>query len=179
MKPFILAVAVMSIPAFVAAQAPAPAGPPPTLVSAARGQLEQVKGNIVKAAEKMAEADYAFKPTPEVRSFGQLLGHVADANFMICSRIAGEKSPSTESVEKTKTAKADIVKALNEAFAYCDGVFGKVTDASAGEVLELFGRKMPRLSALNFNTMHDWEHYGNIVTYMRLKGQVPPSSEGR
>ena len=134
----------------------------------------------MKSAEKMAEADYAFKPTPEVRGFGALLGHVADANYMLCSRIAGEKSPMADSVEKTKTAKADLVKALNDAFAYCDGVFAKVTEANVAELVDWFGgRKLPRLAALNMNTMHNWEHYGNIVTYMRLKGLVPPSSEGR
>lgn len=176
MKRLMFGLALLAVPAIAAAQAPAPVG----LTAAAKMQSDQVKGNIVKAAEKVAEADYAFKPTPEVRSFGALLAHVADANYMLCARVAAEKSPMGESVEKTKTSKADLVKALNDAFAYCDSVFAKVTDANGAEPIEWFGnRKMPKLAGLNMNTMHNWEHYGNIVTYMRLKGMVPPSSEGR
>ena len=114
-----------------------------------------------------------------MRSFGQLIGHVANANYMLCSRIGGEKSPSTEDVEKTKTAKADLVKAVNDSFAYCETVLGKMTEANAAEAIDWFRGKQPRLAAFNMNTMHDWEHYGNIVTYLRLKGLVPPSSEGR
>ena len=84
-----------------------------------------------------------------------------------------------ESVEKTKTAKADLVKAVSDSFAYCESVFAKITDANAAEGIDWFRGKQPRISAFNMNTMHNWEHYGNIVTYMRLKGLVPPSSEGR
>jgi uncharacterized damage-inducible protein DinB len=176
MKRFVFGLVLLAIPALATAQGAGPVG----LLPAAKMQSDQVKGNIVKAAEKMAETDYAFKPTPEVRSFGALLAHVADANFMLCSRVAAEKSPMGESVEKTKTSKADIIKALNDAFAYCDGVFAKITDANAAEQIDWFGnRKMPKLAGFNMNAMHNWEHYGNIVTYMRLKGLVPPSSEGR
>ena len=176
MKRLMFTLALFAVPALAAAQAAVPAG----LTAAAKTQSDQVKGYIVKSAEKMAEENYAFKPTPEVRSFGALLAHVADANFMLCSRIAGEKSPMGESVEKTKTTKAELVKALDDAFAYCDGVFAKVTEVNAVEPIDWFGnRKLPRLAGLNMNTMHNWEHYGNIVTYMRLKGLVPPSSEGR
>jgi uncharacterized damage-inducible protein DinB len=179
MRAATLAIALVAVAAPAFAQAPAPAGPPPTLLSAAKAQFDQIRGNIVKAAEKMAEADYAFKPTPEVRSFGALLGHVADANFMLCSRVAGEKSPMADSVEKTKTSKADLVKAVSDSFAYCEGVHGKITDANATEAIDWFRGKQPRLAAFNMNTMHNWEHYGNLVTYMRMKGLVPPSSEGR
>ena len=126
-----------------------------------------------------AEDLYAFKPTPEVRSFGQLLGHIADANYMICSIASGSKPPGS-SVEKTKTTKADIGAGLAASFAYCDKVWSATTDASAAAPVKMpFGPAMPRLSALAFNTSHDFEHYGNIVTYMRLNKMVPPSSQGQ
>jgi uncharacterized damage-inducible protein DinB len=135
----------------------------------------QIKNNILKSAEKMPEENYAFKPTPEVRSFGQLIGHVADAQYLFCSAAKGETKQSN--IEKTKTSKADLVAALKDAFSYCDGAYNELTDASAAQMVKFFGRDRTRMGTLNFNVAHDNEHYGNIVTYMRLKGLVPPSSE--
>jgi uncharacterized damage-inducible protein DinB len=164
-----------ALPALASAQAPPDANP---MTAAAKGQFTMVKNYITKTADKVGEDLYGFKPTPEVRSLGQLLGHIANANFMICSRAAGEKSPSTEDIEKTKTTKADLSKALADSFAYCDGVFAKMDDKAGAEVVDFFRQKQPKLAVLQFNTAHDFEHYGNLVTYMRLKGIVPPSSEG-
>lgn len=147
------------------------------MATAAKSTLGLIKGNIVKAAEQMSEENYAFKPTPDVRSFGQLLGHIADANYMICSTAAGAANPNTGSVEKTKTSKADLSKAVAESFGFCEAQFDALPAAKAAEVIDMFGMKMPRLNALQFNTAHNFEHYGNIVTYMRLKGMVPPSSQ--
>lgn len=149
------------------------------MITATRNHFALVKGNVVKAAAKVSEADYAFKPTPEVRSFGELVGHVANANYMICAAAAGEKSPSTSNIEKTVTGKAALEKALAESFAYCDTVFAKMSAAMATEEVKFFTGPTSRLGILAFNNMHDMEHYGNMVTYMRLKGLVPPSSEGR
>jgi uncharacterized damage-inducible protein DinB len=146
------------------------------LSQANKAFYERVKTYITKAADQMSEADYAFKPTPEVRSFGQLVAHVADANYMICGAAAAEKPPAAE-VEKTKTTKPDIQKGLADSFAYCDKIYGGMTDAQAATPVSFFGNSMPKLAVLSFNTSHDFEHYGNIVTYMRLKGLVPPSSQ--
>jgi len=148
------------------------------LTAGEKGIYTLVKNNIIKAAQKMPEANYAFKPTPEVRSFGQLIGHIADAQYLFCSAAAGEKNPAP-GIEKSKTSKADLVQAVQDAFAYCDKVYDGLTDAHATEMVKFFGREQARLSVLSFNTAHDDEHYGNIVTYMRLKGLVPPSSEAR
>ena len=134
-----------------------------------------VKTNIVKAADKMPEANYSFKPTPDVRSFAALVGHVADAQYLFCSAAKGEKKSSE--VEKTQTTKEGLVSALKDAFAYCDAVYNSLTDASAADKVDFFGGKRTRLGVLNFNNAHNDEHYGNVVTYMRLKGLVPPSSE--
>lgn len=147
------------------------------MTSAAKSTLGLIKGNVVKAAEQVSEANYAFKPTPDVRSFGQLIGHIANANYMICATATGAANPSTADIEKTKTSKADLSKAVADSFAFCEAQFDALTPVKAAEVVDLFGMKMPRLNALQFNTAHDFEHYGNIVTYMRLKGMVPPSSQ--
>jgi uncharacterized damage-inducible protein DinB len=141
-------------------------------------RYDAVKDLIVRSAEKMPEEHYSFKPTPEVRSYGAILGHIADAQYAFCAGAAGEKA-TPRNVEKTKTSKADLTAALGEAFAFCDATYGKLSDAAAAEKVKFFGGDMTRAGVLNFNTAHDYEHYGNLVTYMRMKGLVPPSSEGR
>ena len=169
---------VVLVAAPLAAQTPAaaPANPITTTVS---GTLAVVKGYISKSAEQAPESLYAFKPTPDVRSLGQLFGHVANANFMICSTIAGEKSPAGADFEKTATTKAALTKALADSYAYCEKVYAATTDAEGGKTVEMFGMKMAKLGALSFNNAHNFEHYGNIVTYLRLNKIVPPSSQGR
>jgi uncharacterized damage-inducible protein DinB len=136
--------------------------------------------NLVAAAEKMPEAEYAFKPTPDVRSFAELVGHVANANFYFCSMVKGEASPAKTNFEKV-TAKADLVKGIKDAMSYCDAAYTSATDASFAEkikaALPMLGPDNPRGTTLMFNVAHNNEHYGNVVTYMRLKGHVPPSSE--
>lgn len=137
-----------------------------------------VKNNLIKAADKMPEEHYAFKPTTDVRSFGQLIGHVADAQYLFCSPVLGKPNPAP-GVEKNKTSKADLVQALKDAFAYCDAAYNGLTDAQAVEMVKFFGRDQSKATVLSFNTVHNNEHYGNVVTYMRLKGLIPPSSERR
>ena len=135
-----------------------------------------VKNNIVKAAEKMPEANYSFKATPEVRSFGQIVGHIADAQYLFCSAAKGEEKKSE--IEKAET-KAAIVEGLKASVAYCDAAYAALTDATAGEKMKFFNQQRTKATLLNINTAHDDEHYGNLVTYMRLKGLVPPSSEAQ
>ena len=137
-----------------------------------------VKNNVIKAAEKMPEANYSFKPTDSVRSFGQLVGHVADAQYLFCSIALGEKNPAP-GIEKGKTSKADLVQALQDAFSYCDKAYDGMTDAHAAELVKMFGRDAPKLTVLSVNSAHTDEHYGNMVTYMRMKNLVPPSSESQ
>src|ERR1700738_34524 len=100
---------------------------------------KQVTAWIEHAAEKMPEEEYAFKPDPAVRSFGQILGHVADADYLFCSAALGENSPSRE-VEKTKTTKAELRSALHDAIAYCNRAYDTLTDASANETVKAFGQ---------------------------------------
>src|SRR5215475_3821786 len=136
----------------------------------------RVKDVLRRAAEKMPEENYSFKPVDTVRSYGQIVGHVADAQYLFCSIALGEKNPALD-IEHTKTSKADLIAALNTAFTYCDKAYDGMTDASAVQIIKLFGNDSPRLGALTVNNMHDLEHYGNLTTYMRLKNIVPPSSE--
>ena len=126
----------------------------------------------------MPADQYGFKPTPDVRSFGQIVGHVAATQWMICG-AAKQDPPSKKPSNEKPATKAELQKALNEAFAYCDRAYADSTDASLStQMVELFGKKMPKFSALDINVAHDNEHYGNIVTYLRLKRLTPPSSAG-
>jgi len=136
----------------------------------------QVKSWILRSAEKMPEENYSFKPTDGVRSFGQLIGHVADAQYLFCSSAMGEKNPGLK-IEQSKTSKADLIAALKDAYAYCDKAYDGMTDATGGQLVKLFASDIPKLGVLSVNIAHTSEHYGNIVTYMRIKNIVPPSSE--
>jgi len=151
--------------------------PSRALTQATKEQFDEVKGYLAKTAQKVPDDLYSFKPTPEVRSLGQIIGHVADANFSICAAAASEKAPQG-GAEKGKTSKADLVAALNASIAYCDKVFASLNDQKGLESVKFFnGNQTPRISVLAFNNSHCNEHYGNLVTYLRLKGIVPPSSE--
>lgn len=138
-----------------------------------------VKNNIIRAAEKMPEENYSFRPVPEVMSFAEMLGHIADSQYSYCASVTGERKPAPGLQKKPNLSKAELVAALKEAFAVCDQAIASLTDAKAVELAPFFGRQVPRLTILTFNTAHNDEHYGNLVTYMRMKGLVPPSSEGR
>jgi uncharacterized damage-inducible protein DinB len=144
------------------------------------------RGNIVKSAEKMPEENYGMRPgqQEEVRTFGQQLGHIADYNFLWCSQAKGEKNPNAGSNLEKLTTKAEFMKALNDAFAYCDPVYASLTDASGMEVVDITqenGRQTRnlRMALLILNYGHNNEVYGSMVTYMRIKNIVPSSSEPR
>jgi uncharacterized damage-inducible protein DinB len=141
-----------------------------------KGIYRGVKAILLRSAEKMPEENYNFKPTEAVRSYGQILGHVADSQYAFCSVVLGEKNPAPK-VEKTKTSKTDLIAALKDAFAYCDKAYDGMTDSSATETVKFMGGDTPKLGTLNVNNIHTIEHYGNLIVYMRMKDIVPPSSE--
>ena len=144
------------------------------------------RNTIVKSAEKMPEENYGMRPgtQQEVRTFGEQVGHVANYNFMWCAQAKGEKNPNAgNNLEKLNT-KAEFLKALNDAFSYCDGVYSSLTDASGVEMIDITqenGRQTRnlRMALLILNFAHNNEIYGNIVSYMRMKDIVPTSSEPR
>jgi DinB superfamily len=135
-----------------------------------------VKNNLIRAAEKMPEADYSFRTVPAVRNFGEMVGHVADIQVMLCSLVKGEQKRGDAG---SKTSKADLVAALKASFDYCDTVYDSMTDTAGAAKVKMFGREMTKLGVLNFNNGHDSEMYGNMVAFLRIKGIVPPSSERR
>jgi uncharacterized damage-inducible protein DinB len=148
------------------------------ITASEKGFYALVSGEVIAAAEKMPEENYSFKPTPQVRSFGEVVGHVADAQYGMCSTAMGEPNPA-KGIEKTKTSKADLVSALKEAVAYCNRAYDGMTDAKGAEMVKMMNYNVAKLAVLSVNTAHTDEHYGNMVTYLRLKGIVPPSSEKR
>jgi uncharacterized damage-inducible protein DinB len=141
---------------------------------------------LARAAEKMPEESYGMRPGPqmEVRTFGQILGHVANFNFLWCSQAKGEKNPAEGRDFEKATTKADLVKGLNDALTYCDAVYSSLTDEWGMQTIPITqenGRQTQslRMSLLALNYGHNNEHYGNLVTYMRIRSIVPPSSEPR
>ena len=131
---------------------------------------------LTRAAEIMPEEHYNFRPVETVRSFGQIVAHVAESQYGFCARVLGDKNTGPD-IEKTKTSKADLVAALKEAFAYCDKAYEAIDEKSAVETVDHFGGPTPKLGVLTINQVHTIEHYGNLITYMRIKGLVPPTSD--
>lgn len=146
-----------------------------TTIGSVRFVYGVAKGFITRSAEKVTEEHYAFRPTEDVRTFGGMLGHIADANYMFCSTAKGEANPNARELESL-TSRAELTRALAESFAYCDGAYA-MSEGRGAESVELFGQTLTRAGVLAFNVVHDYEHYGNLVTYMRINGIVPPSSE--
>ncbi len=144
-----------------------------TLFAGLKANYDAVKGDWQKMAEEMPEENYSFKPTPEMRTFGQLVAHVADVQAQLCSTVSGDKKAVNAG---SKTAKADLVAALKESSAICDAAFDSLTDATAGQPAAMGKTK---LALLEFNTGHSNEEYGYGSVYLRLKNVVPPSSAGR
>ncbi len=174
MKSLFTAVSAFALVAGVAAAADVPN----PLVATSSAFYSLIKNDVLGSAEKMPEADYSFRPTPEVRTYGELLAHIANAQFMMCG-IVSDGKPVRKDFEKTAKTKAEIDAAVKEGFAFCDAVYQKLTDADAATMVPFFGRQATKLGVLDFNIAHAFEHYGNLVTYMRIKGIVPPSSEPR
>jgi len=180
-------VALMGIPLALLGQEKPPAStappaqstPPANPITASeKGFYSFVSNAVVGAAQKMPEENYSFKPTLDVRTFGQLVGHVADASYMFCSQAIGETIPAKD-IEKTKTSKADLVAALKDGVAYCNKSFDSMTDAKGSQMVKFFNYNLAKLTLFSINSAHTDEHYGNMVTYLRLKGIVPPTSENQ
>ncbi len=173
---FMLVVAAMVLCCFSAyAQGQAQAPPADPLSTELRNAYNQVKNNLVRMAEKMPEENYSFKPVPEIRDFGATIAHVADMQMRTCSSLNGQ---AQQLGAASKTTRADLVAALKTSFAECDKAFDALTDASALQMVTAGRGQRSRLGALNQIVTHDNEEYGYLAVYLRLKGIVPPSSEG-
>ena len=182
--------------AAVAAQQAKPAAPAPgkTVTMVATGPIttsikaghDEVKDFIMRSAQMVTDKEFEFRPqgvAQDVRNYGQILGHIANVNYAYCGVATGvenpaERGPKGEDFEKV-TSKVEMQKVLAASFAYCDKAYSQVNDHNGGEPVKAFGSDTTRLGALSANNSHMFEHYGNLVTYLRAMGKVPPSSQPR
>ena len=169
-----LVILALAAPLPALAQSAKPATPN-SPVAEARALWEEVSDYLVQSAADMPEEKYAFRPSPDVRTFGQLIAHVAGAQFSFCSAVLGDPPRAENDIEKTTTTKVDLQKALAESNTYCKRAYA-LSDADAATVGRGFGQHT-KLYGLIENATHDNEHYGNVVTYLRMNGLVPPSSK--
>ena len=168
------------------AQAPAPQGAPPAAVAGQKIPLHEglrrayntLKMNFTETAEKLGEADYNYRPSPDIRVFGAQVAHIANSQFGSCAAARGEANPMQgKSVEQTATTRAEIIKALADSFAFCDPVFANLTDQSALELVRQGANEVSRGGVLTNLLVHGNLEYGVLTVYLRTKGMVPPSTE--
>ncbi len=162
----------------VSAQTPRP---PQTMAMFLQGQYATLKRNLTGAAEKMPAEHFSFRPTPEVRTYSELFAHTIDTQIFFCNLVKGGTNPiAGKNLEKTVTDKAGVVQMVKDGFAYCDDVFASLSDEKLATMIVVGTAPNTRQTAsgtqLTMVVVHGNEHYGNIVTYMRMKGIVPPSS---
>ncbi|HWE51816.1 MAG TPA: DinB family protein [Bryobacteraceae bacterium] len=169
----LIAAALFAV-ATLAAQSGQPAGRNQVVETSERHYAE-AKADVLRSAEKVPEDLYSFRPTPDVRTFGQLIAHEADGQYELCGPATGKTVD--KNIEDTVKGKPALIAALKEAFAYCDAIYAKMDDANAVSTIIVWGHKSSKIGVMDYNTSHTMEHYGNLVTYMRLKGIVPPTSE--
>ena len=173
---------LMLMASSLAAQSPAPAQPrpPQTYPAFLQAQYASLKRYIIGSAEKMPAEHFSFRPAPEVMTYAGLLGHVIDVQYSFCNAVKGGANPAAGKALDTLTDKAALVPAVKEAFAYCDDAFAALTNENALEMLTMGTvpnqRQVARANQLTMVIAHGNEHYGNLVTYMRIHGVVPPSS---
>lgn len=168
--------ALAAAPLFAQAP-PAASTSAPSTAESIKQTYNNVKNNLLKAADKMPEDAYAFKPTPDVRDFGGWVSHLADAQSNGCPRILGQQPAARPATPPA--GKAAIVAYLKQSFDACDAAYSGLTDANANDTVQTFRGPSTRLAALVGNVIHDTEGYGAMAVYLRLKGIVPPSSEPR
>ena len=129
-----------------------------------------MQDKIMKSAEAMPESKYSYRPTKDVRSFAEILTHVADISYILCSNVKGEANPAATTA---KASKAEIMAYLKGSFAYCDGVYAGFNDAHLNDPADFWGAKTNKMFVLTQVGNHDALHYGNLVTYLRINGLVP------
>ncbi len=140
----------------------------------AKQAFDHVKENIVKAAEAMPEENYSFQPTPDIRTFGQLVGHIVQAQAHYCSAVEGTHTQLDPASLKSK---ADLVAALRQTGDECDKAYDSVNASNMAHVVGGGRTQHSELGILYGNIAHDNEEYGYMCVYLRLKGIVPPSSQ--
>lgn len=171
----VAAAAAVLAPACAQSQAEAPSTS--AAFAGMTGSWRAMTEYFTTAAEEGSDSLYAFRPVEGVRSFGELVGHVAGAQYMFCAMALGEEVPPEGAVEESMKSKADLVAALKASTEYCNRAYA-LTDDQLTAPVTIFGQENTRMGALVMNSNHNAEHYGNMVVYLRLNGIVPPSSRG-
>ena len=173
MKRSLLAAALLCL----AAAGPAAQTTSPSITEIKRYYYDTVKRNLSAMVDKMPEEHFAFRPVPEIRSFGEAVAHVADAQARNCNLVSGAGSKTLDADKNT--TKAELLAALKESFAICDTAFAALTDAQANEMVKTgqSGFQLSKLSLLVSMIAHSNEQHGYLSVYLRLKGIVPPSTE--
>ena len=164
---------VVSLPLTLEAQATSSAN---AFIDAIRANWRSQASMVTKSAEMMPEANYTYRPVAGVRTFGQVISHVAGSQYAICAAALGEAPRKEDAVDSIAKRKEEVVDAMKKSTAYCERAYAQNPTALA-QSTTLFGDKTTRFAALSLNAVHNGEHYGNLVTYLRMKGMVPPSSQ--
>ncbi len=149
----------------------------PSAIAADREIWTIMIGWVTAAAEQVPDSSYSYRPTPAVRTFGQVIAHIAGSQDMFCAQALGDKAPDSDAIEKSTTGKAALVAALKTSTEHCQKAYAMSDADAAKRPVMMFAGERTALWALLYNTTHDGEHYGNIVTYMRMLGMTPPSSQ--
>jgi uncharacterized damage-inducible protein DinB len=158
------------------AQAP-PAGQTFTLSGNLLRGYHTLQANLLAAAEKMPDADYSFRPTPEIRPFGQLVAHVALSQFGSCAALKGEPDPKHDEKEDAARSKADEIALLKASTDYCDPILQTLSDQTLTEMFKAGPNTVAKGLVLTSTNSHGNEMYGTMAVYLRLKGIVPPTTE--
>ncbi len=166
----LFACTTLALPLALSAQAPS--GP----AAEAQASYNRLKPNILKAAEKMPEADFQFRPTPEIRTYARIVNHITEAQFHTCTTLNGGKF-DPKSVPSDTADKATVIAGLKASFDECDKAYDALRDGSLTEVLAMGQNKRSRIGLAWGNISHDNEQYAELSTYLRLKNLVPPTAE--
>jgi len=166
----VISVSILASLASAQIRMPNPIADPNPLTATLTIFRSNMQDKIMKSAEAMPESKYDYRPTKDVRSFGEIVTHVADISYILCSSVKGEKNPATAPGKGTK---ANVVAYLKGSFEYCDAVYSGFTDAHLNEPADFWGAKTNKMFVLTQVGNHDALHYGNLVTYLRENGLVP------
>jgi uncharacterized damage-inducible protein DinB len=176
--------AILALCGFALAQTPMREGKK-TISQVLDGGIKDLEGDFIPAAEAMPEEKYGFAPTngefKGVRTFAEQIKHVAASNYLIAAHILGEKPPADANDGNgpaSVKSKADILKYLKDSFAYAHKAVAAITDANALEPIPTSDGKgkTTRLSVGLIFSWHGFDHYGQMVEYLRMNGIVPPAS---
>lgn len=170
----VMTMGLLAMAAVVQAQTPAAAPAPPSLTGELKAGYTRIKDNLTKLAEKVPDDTYAFKATADIRSIGELIGHIADSQARTCAMVNGAEP---KAVATGKTSKADLTAALKESFTLCDAAFEGISDSAATATFKGPRGERSKVATLASVVAHSNEEYGYLAVYLRLKGIVPPSSE--